>query len=461
MQERATAGPIEIREGPHMSLITIDNPLPDVPASPLARCRHLVFAGTALVGVFCLGFGVWAAFAPLESAVMASGTVASDSHRKTIQHLEGGIISAILVRDGDAVTAGQTLIRLDDTKARTTLQANQGQLWDARAAEARLVAQRDGAAAIAFPDDLLAHRDDRGVAQAIAGQQKIFDARRQLEQSKIDAIHERINQSREEIIGYQSEVTAADRRIALTNEEADSVKQLVDKGLERKPHLLDLQRQLAEIQGKRGATLAEIARAREQIAEAEVNILSIRNDDEKQAADELRETQRKVHELAEATEAAANVMARTAITAPEDGTVTDLRVHTSGGVINPGEAVLDLVPKADRLIIETQVRPVDIDRLRDGLTAEVKLLPYRSRRTPPLDAKVIYVSADQLVDKHTNQPYFAVKLAVDENQLKAMTDVQMVPGMPAEAMIRTGKTTVALYALSPIFDSFHGAFREK
>ena len=443
-----------------MSLITIDSGVPAVPATPLARCRSLVFAGAALVGVFCLGFGVWAALAPLESAVVANGTVASDSHRKTIQHLEGGIISAILVHDGDAVTAGETLIRLDDTKARTTLQANQGQLWDARAAEARLIAQRDDAAAIDFPDDLLAHRDDRGVAQALSGQQKIFDARRQLEQSKIDAIRERINQSREEIIGYQAEVVAADRRVALTNEEVGSVIQLVDKGLERKPHLLDLQRQLAEIQGKRGETVAEIARAKQQIAEADVNILSIRNDDEKQAADDLRETQRKVHELTEATEAAANVMARTEIKAPEDGVITDLRVHTPGGVINPGEAVLDLVPKADRLVIEAQIRPVDIDRLHEGLDAQVRLLPYRSRRTPPLDAKVIYVSADRLVDKHTNHAYFAVKLAVDENQFKSMPDVEMVPGMPAEAMIRTGKSTVALYALSPILDSFHRAFRE-
>jgi HlyD family secretion protein len=444
-----------------MSLITIDNGLPEVPATPLVRCRGLVLIGTALVGVFCLGFGVWAAFAPLESAVVASGAVASDSHRKTIQHLEGGIISAILVHDGDAVTAGETLIRLDDTKARTTLQASQGQLWDARSAEARLIAERDEADAIAFPDALLAHRDNPAVAQAIAGQQKIFDTRRQLEQSKIDAIHERINQSREEIVGYQAEVTAADRRIALTAEEIGSVKQLVDKGLERKPHLLELQRQLAEIQGKRGETLAQIARARQAIAEAEVNILSLRHDDEKQAADELRDTQRKAHEFAEATEAAANVMARTEIKAPEDGIVTDLRVHTPGGVINPGEPVLDLVPKSDRLIIEAQVRPVDIDRLHEGLSAEVKLVPYRARRTPPLDAKVIYVSADRLVDKHTNQSYFAGKLAVYPDQLKAMPDVTMVPGMPAEAMIRTGKSTVALYALSPIVDSFHRAFREK
>ncbi len=443
-----------------MSLITIDA-LPPVPATPLARCRGLVVAGTALVTVFCLGFGGWAAYAPLESAVIASGTVASDSHRKTIQHLEGGIIADILVHDGDAVTAGQTLVRLDDTKARTTFAANEGQLFDARAAEGRLIAERDGADHIAFADDLLSHSGEAAAAQAMAGQQKIFDAKRQLESSKIDQIRERINQSREEIVGYQAEVASADRRMALTTEETASVKEMVDKGLERKPHLLDLERQIAEIQGKRGETLADIARAKQRIAESEVNILSIRNDDEKQAADELRDTQRKVHELTQETEAAESILARTDIKAPEDGVVTDLLVHTPGGVITPGEAVLDLVPKADRLIVEARVKPVDIERLREGLEAQVRLLPYRSRRTPPLDAKVIYVSADQLVDKRTEEPYFAVKLAVDEQQLKSMPDVEMLPGMPAEATIRTGKSTVALYALSPIVDSFHRAFREK
>ncbi len=155
-------------------------------------------------------------------------------------------------------------------------------------------------------------------------------------------------------------------------------------------------------------------------------------------------------------------MARTEIKAPVDGIVTDLHVHTPGGVINPGEALMDLVPDADRLVVEAQVRPEDIDRVHEGLPAQVRLLPYKSRRTPPVDATVIYVSADRLVDKHTNQPYFTAKLRVDEAALAALgDDVKMVPCMPSEAMIKTGETTVAAYALSPILDSFHRAFREK
>ncbi len=444
-----------------MSMITYEGGLPPAPPSPLARCRWLVFAGGALVAVFVLGVGAWSAMAPLESAVVASGTVVSDSHRKTIQHLEGGIIKDILVKDGDAVSAGETLVRLDDTKARTAYATAAGELVDARAAEARLIAERDGTDTIAFPDDLVTHQGEAAVAQAIAGQQKIFDAWKLLENSKIDALRERIDQSQAEIAGFQAEGAADDHRGALLAEEITSVAALVQQGLERKGRLLELQRELADAQGKQGDLLAQVARAKETIAEGEVNILSLKNDDQKRAADDLRDTQQKLHELEETTEAAAAVLARTEVKSPEDGTVTNLRVHTPGGVVNPGEALLDLVPKDDRLVIEAKVRPVDIDRLREGLSAEVKLLPYRTRRTPPLDATLTYVSADELDDKETHRSYFAVKLAIDPQQLKTRTDVKLVPGMPAEAMIRTGKSTVALYALSPIFDSFHRAFREK
>jgi membrane fusion protein, type I secretion system len=435
---------------------------PATPATPIARIRELVLAGTALIGIFVIGAGTWAAVAPLESAAVAPGTVISDSHRKTVQHLEGGIIGAILVHDGDAVKAGQTLIRLDDTKPRTTLAALQGQLWDAKAREARLLAERDDAESIAFPPDLLAQRDNPTVAAAITGQQKIFETRRSLVQSKIDATHERINQVNEEITGRRAEVTALEKRTALLQEELVGVREMVAKGLERKPHLLQLERDLAEMEGHRGDTLAQIAKAKQTIAEAEVDILSLRNDRQKEVADDLRDTQKKLHEFEEQAQAAADVLSRTEIKAPEAGTVTDLRVHTPGGVINAGEALLDLVPQADRLVVEAQVRPEDIDRVHEGLAAQIRLLPYKQRRTPPLDATVVYVSADRLVDKHTNQPYYTAKLRVDETELASLGDeVKMVPGMPSEAMIKTGESTVAIYALSPILDSFHHAFGEK
>jgi len=408
-----------------------------------------------------IGFGTWSMFAPLESAAMAPGTVVSESSRKTVQHLEGGIIRSIRVKDGDAVVAGQTLIELDDTKPRTTLAAIENQLFDIEAREARLSAERDGAAAITFPETLLSRHDIKAAAQAMAGQQRIFETRRTLQASKTTAIRERIAQVNEEITGYDAEEKAARRRIALIEEEIEGVKILVAKGLERKPHLLQLERDLAEIQGHRGDTIAQIARAKETIAESEVNILSLQNDAQKETADGLRETQTKRHELEEQAQAARDVLARTEVKSPENGIVTDLKVHTAGGVVNPGEPLLDLVPRADRLVVEVQVRPEDIDRVREGLPAQVRLLPYKQRRTPPVDAVVTYVSADRLLDKKTNQPYFSARLRVDETELASLKDVTMIPGMPTEAMIKTGESTVALYALSPILESFHRAFRER
>ena len=446
-----------------MTTITLLPEHPPVPPTPLARMRELVLAGTALVGIFVIGAGTWAAFAPLESAAVASGVVVSSSHRKTIQHLEGGIIRQILVHDGDEVKAGQSLIRLDNTKARTSLAAIKGQLWDAKAREARLLAERDGADSIDFPADLLAQQSDPTVAATIAGQRTIFETRRQLQDSKIAMIGERVKEVNEEITGRQSELAALETRRLLLQDEISGVQQLVAKGLERKPHLLQLQRDLATIDGQHGDTLAQIAKARQTIDESQVEILSLKNDRQREIADELRDTQKKLHELQEEAQAASDVLARTDVRAPEDGTVTDLRVHTPGGVINAGEPLLDLVPEADTLIIEAEVRPEDIDRVHEGLPAQVRLLPYKERRTPPLDATVTYVSADRIVDKRTNQAYFAAKLRVDQRELKALghDEVRMVPGMPSEVMIKTGRSTVAIYALSPILDSFHRAFSEK
>jgi HlyD family secretion protein len=446
-----------------MSMITIHPAAPPtVPANPLARARELVLAGTALVGIFVIGFGTWSAMAPLESAAIAMGSVVSESSRKTVQHLEGGIIREIRVHDGDAVQAGQILVRLDDTKARTTLETLEGQLWDAKAREARLVSERDGADQIVFPPELVPDDAAPTLAAALSGQQKIFETRRLLLDSKIAAIHERINQVNAEIGGHEAEVTGLHKRTVLLQEEIAGIRELVSKGLERKPRLLQLERDMAEMEGKIGDTTAQIARARQSIAEAEVDILSVQNDRQKEVADELRETQKKRHELQEQAQAAADVLARTEVKAPESGVVTDLHVHTPGGVVAAGEALLDLVPDADRLVVEAQVRPEDIDRVHEGLAAQVRLLPYKQRRTPPIDATVIYVSADRLVDKHTNLPYYAAKLRVDEAALAALgDDVKMVPGMPSEAMIKTGVSTVAIYALSPILDSFHRAFREK
>ena len=433
-----------------------------VPATPMPRIRGLVLAGSIISSVFVFGFGAWSVFAPLESAAIASGVVEVESNRKTVQHFEGGIIGSILVQDGDTVTAGQTLIRLDDTKARTALDALRGQLWDALAREARLIAERDSLDQVTYPDELTAQAaGNPAVAQVIAGQGKIFDTRRSLQESKIQAIQQRIAQVREEIVGLKAQEVSARKRISLINEEITGLRELVAKGLERKPRLLQLDRDLAEIEGRRGDTIAQMARAEQTIAESQVNIVNTKNDMQNEVASSLRDTQQKIHELREQIQEKTDVLSRVDIKAPLDGVVTDLKVHTTGGVVSPGEPLLDLVPGNDKLVVTAQVKPEDIDLVRPGLSALVRLTPYKQRRVPPLDGTVVYVSADRLVDKHTNQPYYAAKIKVDEEMLKQLPEVEMVPGMSSEVMIRTGRKTVAMYALSPVLDSFHRAFREK
>lgn len=432
------------------------------PATPLAMARGIASAGLAIVALFIGVFGIWSVFAPLESAAIGSGYLEAETNRKTIQHLEGGIVGEILVRDGDEVQPGQPLIRLDDTKPRTTLAALQGQYWDALAREARLIAERDGRDTIAWPAQLELQRDNPSVAQVMAGQERIFATRRELFQSKRQVIEQRMAQVKEEIVGYRAQEVAAAQRIALINEEISGLKALVDKGLERKPRLLQLQRDLADIEGRRGELVALIAKAQQTIAESEVQILNQQNDTQNEVATQLRDTQQKIHELTEQMQAAADVLSRIEVKAPQHGIVTDLKVHTRGGVIRAGEPLMDLVPAKDNLVVTVQVRPEDINVVREGLTAHVRLIPYKQRRTPEIDGKVIYVSADRLVDQRTNQPYYAAKVRLDEAQLERLAgEVELYPGMPAEAMIKTGETTVALYALAPIVDSFHRAFREK
>jgi HlyD family secretion protein len=424
-----------------MNPIAIYAPSPvAVPQTPLPRVRGLVLAGATLAVDFVFGTGIWAAYAPLESAAHATGVVEVESSRKTVQHLEGGIIGTILAQDGEHVVAGQPLIHLDDTKARTQLVALQGQYWDALAGEARLIAERDGADAPTYPNTLTSRHDEPAIALVVDGQNKIFQTRRTLQRSKTELIHQ---------------------RIGFINEEIAGIRELVAKGLERKPRLLSLQRDLAEISGKRGETIAAIARAQQTIVESQVSILNQQNDMQNEVAGSLRDTQKKIHELREQIQAATDVVARSEIRAPEDGIVTDLRVHTPGGVITAGEPLLDLVPNESRMVVSVQVRPEDIDVVHAGLPALVRLTPYKQRRTPMLEGTVEYLSADHLVDKHTNQPYYAAKIHVDEAKLKALVGVEMIPGMPAEVMIKTGKMTVAMYALSPVLDSFRRAFREK
>jgi HlyD family secretion protein len=408
-----------------------------------------------------LGLGTWSTLAPLESAAIAVGTVESESSRKTIQHLEGGIVREILVADGDVVHAGQTLISLEDTKARAEAESLQGQLWDATAREARLQAEQRGEERMSFPAKLeAAQKASPSLAAVLAGQQSIFETRRQVFRSQVAVNRDRRAQVEKEIEGLMAQQGAASKRIEIVGEEADTVSMLVSKGLERRPRLLSLQREKADIEGRRGEIVAQISRAEQVINESQATLIKLEDDRQSEIAQSLREVQSQIFQIRERLQAADDQLLRTAVKAPEDGVVTDLRIHTPGGVVGAGAPLLDIVPRQDRLVVTARVRPEDIDVVRPGLSADVNLLPYNQRRVPRLKGIVTRVSADRLLDKRTDQPYYATKIRVEDPRVAEIDGIRIIPGMPAQVFIKTGRGTVALYALKPLLDSFNNAFHE-
>jgi HlyD family secretion protein len=439
-----------------------EQPCPgEAPPALRDRLRAVTWTANLLVCCFVLGLGTWSTFAPLESAAIAFGTVESESSRKTLQHLEGGIIKAILVADGDVVRAGQALITLENTKASAEVESLKGQLWDAVAREARLVAEQGWQERVVFPPELkTAEPENSSVAAVLAGQQKIFETRRQVFQSQIAVNREKRSQVEKEIEGLKAQESAATKRVGIVRAEAAAVAMLVEKGLERRPRLLNLEREAADIEGRRGEIVAQISRAEQVISESETTLLKLENDRQNEIAQSMREAQSQIFQMRERLQAATDQLLRTAVRAPEDGVVTDLRVHTPGGVIGAGAPLMDLVPRQDRLIVTARVRPEDIDVVRPGLDADVHLLPYNQRRAPRLLGTVTHVSADRLLDKRTDQPYYATKIRVQDLQTAGIDAVKIIPGMPAEVFIKTGRGTVALYALKPLLDSFNRAFRE-
>lgn len=431
------------------------------PASPYACIRGVATAGNLILAVFLFGLGGWSIYAPLASAAMAPGVIESESRRKTIQHLEGGIVRMILVRDGDSVRAGEPLVIMDDTRARTEVAVLRDRLVDATAREARLSAERAGASRLVFPDRLLEQAArSPSVADLLAGQAAQFESRLETRRARAAVIAERIAQVEQEIVGLTAQRGATEQRAHIAEEEIGTVADLVARGLTTRTRLLTLQREAAEIDGRRGEVESRISRARQVIAEARAELMSFESDWRETATRELHETQTLILTLVEEIEAAQDRLARTAVTAPQDGIISDLRVHTQGGVVQPGQPLLDLVPAQDRLVVEARLRPEDVDVVRIGQAAEVHVTAYKARRAPPIPGAVIHVSADRLIDRRTDQPYYAMRIALDETAMAERGEVELVPGMPVNAFVETGESTVALYALAPLLDSLNRAFRE-
>ena len=428
---------------------------------PTVGLAKPVLAGIAIIGLFLGGFGGWAALAPLESAAIAQGVVSVDSNRKTVQHLEGGIIKEILVRDGDVVTEGQLLIRLDDTQPRAALDLLLGRRYAAAALEARLNAERDHRDAVSFPEWLQALDHDAAVDQALEGERRIFAARRDTMAGQVAVLNQRIAEFGEEIKGIEGEIVADDTQHDLILEEIAAVDALLKKGLERKPRLLALQRRAAEIEGERGTSRARIARVNQSIGEARLRISELAIARINEVVEQLREVQATLFDIAERINAARDVLGRTEIRATQAGTVVDLKVHTRGGVIAPGEALLDIVPGEDLLIIEARIDPKDIDVVRAGIDAQVRFTAFNQRHRAPAAARLTSISADLLTDEASGQSYYLARVElVVEDAAAAAELAALHPGMQAEVMIVTGARSALDYLLEPLMLSLNRAFRE-
>lgn len=444
---------------PLETLPAVPGTLPAVPPSPAPRCRSLTRYGYLLIGVFMVGFGAWSALAPLESAAIAPGLIEVESRRKAVQHLEGGIVGAVLVQDGQRVERGQVVLRLEDTKARTSLAVLESRLWDGLATEARLLAERSGAPRVSFPEELAtAAAADPMVGRIVAGQTRIFESRRALHASKVRLLEQRIAKTNEEITGLEAQGGSTERRIGFIRKELASVKELYVKGYERQPRMLSLQGDEAELEGLRARLTADKARAQQAIAEAQLGILNLDAELQQEISGQLQEVRQRVLQTREHIQQWRDVLKRTEVRAPEAGVVTGLKVLTAGAVIGPGEPLMEIVPQRDRLVVTVQVRPEDIELVHRGLPAQVHLTPYKQRHVPPVDGTVVYVSADAIVHKQSGVTFYEARI---ELKPESAAGVDILPGMPAQAMIRTGERTVALYALSPILDSFDRAFRDR
>ena len=408
-----------------------------------------------------VGLGGWSVFASISGAVIAPATLVAETYSKKIQHKEGGIVRRIMVKDGDIVREGQDLVVLDDTEVKAELGVIDALLLESVANRARLEAERDDAEAIEFPSELRERQGDANVAKVTLGQRKLFDARRAAISGKKQQLNQQIAQMGEQIDGLDAQKVSKDSQLKLIADELVGLHVLLKKELVQKSRVLALEREAARLQGERGELLAAArAGAETKIAELNVQILQIDEEERAQTLSELRDVETKIAQLQERQFAARSQLTRSAIKAPIGGDVYQLAVHTVGGVIAPGETVMLILPEADDLVLQAQVAPQDIDQVQVGQRARVRFAAFNMRRTPEVDAEVIQVSADtSRVDEDT-PAFYAVRLSIPPTELAKLGDNRLKPGMPAEAFIQTSSRTPLSFLIKPLTDQIAHVFRE-
>ncbi|MBJ7313300.1 HlyD family type I secretion periplasmic adaptor subunit [Rugamonas sp. CCM 8940] len=413
-----------------------------------------------LVGVF--GFLLWAMLAPLDKGVPMPGTVVKEGNRKSVQHQLGGTIDEILVKDGDVVKAGQVLVRMNQVAASSQAETTRGQYFTARAMEARLLAERDGLASVGFPPALAAYKDDARATAVFGLQGQLFSSRRMALQSELGAVDENIAGLKLQVKGLQEARDSKQVQQTILKEQLDSMRELAKEGYVARSRLLDLERSYVQLGGAMAEDNGNIGRAQRQILEQGLRRMQRQQEVQKEVRGQLSDSQREAEALASRLQALDFELSNVTVKAPVDGVVVGISVFTKGGVVGSGAKMMEIVPSGDPFVVEGQLPVNLIDRVHNGLQAELVFSAFNSNRTPHIPGVVTQVAADRTVDERTGQPYYKVRATVSPEGAKliAQHKLDIQPGMPVELFVKTGERTMMSYLLKPVFDRAKSSMTE-
>jgi HlyD family secretion protein len=417
----------------------------------------IVIAAVLLVA----GLGGWAMTTEFTGAVIAAGQLVVDSNVKKVQHPTGGVVGKLNVREGKEVEAGDIVVSLDDTQIRANRDIVVKALNELAARQAREEAERDGLDKVTFPAELLARKSDPDVAKAVTGEQRQFEIRRTSREGQKAQLRERMIQLRQEISGYEAQIASKDKQVEWVGKELVGVYELWEKNLIPYTRVTSLEREKERLVGERGQLMAAIAQSKGKIAEIELQILQVDQDMRTEVGKDLAEIRARTAEMIERKVAAEDQLKRVDIRAPIDGVVLQLTVHTVGGVITPGEAIMLIVPQTDTLQVEAKIPPQEIDQVRIGQPAVLRFVAFSQRTTPELIGTVVRISADVSEDTKSGARFYTIRLNVSPEEVARLSAVRLVPGMPVEALIQTSPRTVMSYLIKPLHDQLSRAFREK
>ena len=426
----------------------------------LSDARPAIFMGYFVIFMFFGVLGTWSYYAPLSSAVIASGTIVVESSRKIVQHYEGGIVREILVEESTPVQAGDVLVRLENTQALASEAVIGNQLYDNLALEARLLAERDNSR-IVFPEELLARSNNANIKTIIDDQKTQLLKRQSSLLGQINILHARASQYQSQVSGLIAQRAGMREQVKIFKEELVGLRELYKDGFYPRSRILAMEREIARLDGEIGQVAAEIAESQGGESETYLQIEQLQQTFGEEVVSELRQVRTQISDLRERLIVAVDVLKRIEIVAPQSGIIQNMKIHTIGGVIRAGDPLMEIVPSEDKLIVRAQVSPLDIDNVHVGLESEIRLSAFSTRRITTILGIVESVSPDQILDEVTREVYFQAIVVVDESTVPDDIMGRITPGMPAEVVITTGDRTVLDYLISPIEDMLVRSFREE